>query len=723
MFGREFNFSGKLTQTINLIQTFKGLVDEAVKVSPEASLAWAGVSLLLPLLTKPEEAKVANMEGLTYCTCRIRYYATLENLLLPEDLCNPGLKSAFEDRIVDLYQHILEFQLKTALRFHQKGLVRWARDLGSLDEWKAMLTKVKAKEEEVRKESNSLYSIASHSTLQNISTEAEEHHSQMESSVQSLLSVAEDMRAALNEMKQALDSYVTKLPVVDEACYSSDDVQRSPKCMDGTRIGILKEIEGWASNQSGESFFWLDGLAGTGKSTIARTVADIFSNEGRLAAGYFFKRGEQGRNDSSRLFTTLAKQLAEAFPSLRGCLQASLRDCEKASLEKMSLESQFKKLFSNVDLPLHDTSQQSRVVIIDALDECERLGDFKMVFGLLLKLCNITRVRLRVFVTSRPDPNILIAFRHLLETNSARRLSLHKASSDDTKADIRIVLERRFAKLKDDGVFGQGPWPTVKVLDRLVQLATNPEPLFIYAATFCRFLYDEQKPRNPVTQLELWLENHESSRSQMQQIYDPILRQAFRGISDEVELRPMLEFLGALVLLATPLPASSLAVLLHTDNFTWWLRELHAVLDIPDASESNRPTRLLHKSFSDFLLGSDLSNTRLYRVDAAKIHTSLAKKCIQRMTTGLGEVIGDVRQLVVDRHDVQKQNLDQCLPQELQYACRFWDYHLKYSGQPFDNDIHNDIHNFFDNHLAHWLEVAYVGRKRSWDLIPDLEKK
>jgi hypothetical protein len=50
-------------------------------------------------------------------------------------------------------------------------------------------------------------------------------------------------------------------------------------------------------------------MAGTGKSTIARTVAQTFSNRGQLGASFFFKKGEGERGNASRFFTTMAINL------------------------------------------------------------------------------------------------------------------------------------------------------------------------------------------------------------------------------------------------------------------------------------------------------------------------------------------------------------------------------------------------------------------------------
>lgn len=57
------------------------------------------------------------------------------------------------------------------------------------------------------------------------------------------------------------------------------------------------------------TFFWLNGMAGTGKSTVSRTVAQTFADRGQLGGSFFFKRGERDRENASLLFTTIVHEL------------------------------------------------------------------------------------------------------------------------------------------------------------------------------------------------------------------------------------------------------------------------------------------------------------------------------------------------------------------------------------------------------------------------------
>ncbi|RYP54466.1 hypothetical protein DL768_000772 [Monosporascus sp. mg162] len=115
--GCEFVLQDQIAQAAKLVQWGKALLDEGVKASPEASIAWCGVCLVLPLLTRPKDAEDASTSGLAYVTARIRFYVALEPLLLPKNgdsavAISADLKEAFQNKVVDLYQHVLEFQFR-----------------------------------------------------------------------------------------------------------------------------------------------------------------------------------------------------------------------------------------------------------------------------------------------------------------------------------------------------------------------------------------------------------------------------------------------------------------------------------------------------------------------------------------------------------------------------------------------------------------------------------
>ncbi|KAJ7883347.1 hypothetical protein B0H13DRAFT_1583951, partial [Mycena leptocephala] len=88
------------------------------------------------------------------------------------------------------------------------------------------------------------------------------------------------------------------------------------KCMDGTRVNIIGDLVACLTSTP-DSFrvVILSGVAGSGKSTIAKTVATVLAKEKKtLAASFFFSCDHTDRKEINHLAMTLAMQLADYSP-------------------------------------------------------------------------------------------------------------------------------------------------------------------------------------------------------------------------------------------------------------------------------------------------------------------------------------------------------------------------------------------------------------------------
>jgi cytidylate kinase len=73
----------------------------------------------------------------------------------------------------------------------------------------------------------------------------------------------------------------------------------------------------WVDEGDEKRIFWLNGMAGTGKSTIARTIARKYHDENYLGASFFFSRGGGDVSHAGKFFTSIAVQLASKSSSLK----------------------------------------------------------------------------------------------------------------------------------------------------------------------------------------------------------------------------------------------------------------------------------------------------------------------------------------------------------------------------------------------------------------------
>jgi len=278
------------------------------------------------------------------------------------------------------------------------------------------------------------------------------------------------------------DAGLDRLPYAVEAPFNSYAKQHSPSCLPNTRVELLREIYGWADRQDERCIFWLNGLAGTGKSTIARTIAREYSKRVRLGASFFFARGGGDVGHAGKFVTSIAVQLASSIPTLRRHISDAVT--EYSDIASRSLRDQWQLLVLGPLLKLDGNGcRASYVLVVDALDECDNDNNIRIILELLAEARSLKTVRVRVFLTSRPEVPIRHGFYQISKTKYYDFV-LHNISPSIVDHDISIFLEYNLRLIGAEDA--QDPsWPGAEVIKTLVQSASG---LFIWAATACRFI-------------------------------------------------------------------------------------------------------------------------------------------------------------------------------------------------------------------------------------------
>jgi hypothetical protein len=349
----------------------------------------------------------------------------------------------------------------------------------------------------------------------------------------------------------------------------------------------------------------------------------------------------------------------------------------------------------------------SVVIVIDALDECDQEADIRSLINVFSQAKTL-RPHLRVFLTSRPELPIRLGFSEI--RGSYQDLVLHDIPAQIIEHDIIIFLDNEFKKIRHDFNITVGDerklpsdWPSHPTVQSLAQMAV---PLFIFAATVCRFVGDSRR-RNPRTRLQTVL-NHgnRNQGSQLEQIYAPILRSQITELPKEEKQEVIKDFkvvVGSIVTLASPLSVTALSQLIDVlpEVVDERLDALHSVLSIP--LERTRPVRLLHLSFRDYLVDPRNRETVEFWVDEKLAHQNLAKHCLRVMRSALQENICDLCSPGTRRSTVDNLELGERIPPQLQYACLNWAYHHM-EGDSKSNDD-NAVHDFLTTHFLHWVEA------------------
>lgn len=452
-------------------------------------------------------------------------------------------------------------------------------------------------------------------------------------------------------------------------------------------MNILRDITSWVESRDGKCIFWLNGMAGTGKSTIAQTVARKLNRKGGLGASFFFKRGEADRANARYLISTIITQLVKHYPELGPGVLKAVK--EEPDISFKPLEQQFNALLLGPLLTLNPAKPTTIVLVIDALDECDQENDINILIRLLSAVQQLQSIHLRIFLTSRPELPIRLGFR---ENKSHHNLILHELPKPIIEHDIRIFLEDSLSKIQHNRSLPPD-WPGIEKTEKLVQMAV---PLFIFAATACRFI---QEGKHPTQRLNRFIENQDTGKDQMDKIYLPILEN-FLGNNkeDSDDLRDFHNIVGAIILLSTPLSIQSLALLLEleTQYVSEVLESLHSVLYVP--SDHKAPVRILHLSFRDHLLATKSQ----FRIDAQATHGKIALHCLRIMKIQLKENICILPSYGTQQENIEPQRVDKYITADLKYACRYWVHHVEQSK---DHVINCDVLPFLQVHFLHWMEV------------------
>nr|OQO21198.1 hypothetical protein B0A51_14683 [Rachicladosporium sp. CCFEE 5018] len=228
--------------------------------------------------------------------------------------------------------------------------------------------------------------------------------------------------------------------------FDASSRQDDPLCLQDTRTEVLKQIRAWVYGEEASCIFWLNGMAGTGKSTIARTVAEEFSRRKCLGASFFFVRGGGDVSHAAMFFASIANQLAIRQPNVKQHIVEAVQ--REPDIGSKSRTEQWRQLIAQ---PLAKTIAQTPrpvvVLVIDALDECDNDRDMAGLVAVLAKAKDVTAVRLRVIITSRPEIPIREEFRDMPEIVH-RDLLLHKVPREIVDADICLFFYDQLGKVK-----------------------------------------------------------------------------------------------------------------------------------------------------------------------------------------------------------------------------------------------------------------------------------
>ncbi|KAF2858253.1 hypothetical protein K470DRAFT_266202 [Piedraia hortae CBS 480.64] len=538
---------------------------------------------------------------------------------------------------------------------------------------------------------------------------SEEQRAWVKQKLNTLEKAQQEINQGVQGVKQALD--LSALQAAAGAAYDSMDNRNADEngelqlCLEDTRVQIRREIMHWATANDDQRLFWLSGKAGTGKSTIARTVADELARQGYLVGSFFFKRGHGELGRARSLFPTIARQMADSVPSISHKIAAASKG--SPPVIERAPTTQFDTLIQgSLSGYSMGSATDIRAIVIDALDECEDWGAIGHAMTLWPRLRAQSSMNLRVFVTSRSDNKIGDKLSELGQKDLKHERLEHWQSST-IEDDLRLFCYDELRRLREQSRKEssldelEDDWPGESAVDKLVEIS---KPLFIAASTIFK-----EVSNNPRKRLREWVDRLNFTETDtLTVIYSNILIQATKF--DKEWLQWFSQVIKPIALLHSPLTIPALGNLLgEGDNNVVLnaLKPLSSVIEFPSGKEvkagSRAAVRVYHESFRDFLMDPNLKGISQFWVNEGETHGILLTRCLDLRKKKLDRDVCKQKESATERKGVSAEDVEKHIPESVQYACRYWVSHAVKSNETLEDGGQVDC--FLRTCFLHWTEA------------------
>jgi hypothetical protein len=479
-----------------------------------------------------------------------------------------------------------------------------------------------------------------------------------------------------------------KLPYAKGASWDPDKA-----CLPGTRKALLERIENWSfpTDSAGTAeIFWLTGVAGSGKSAIAHSVAQLCSRR-QLPLSCFFFVDISGIKDPKILFSTIAYDLSKSHGKIGE--QVALAIELDRSLPSASISRQFKELILATKRHLTD---KPFVIVIDALDE---VRDRESLLHVLADEVPHLPFSFRIFITSRAQEDIVIALSEKPHVHS-EEFDIYDCANQD---DIRIYVEHRLEDIKKKRTMGND-WPGKSVISEFTNKA---EGLFLWVSTVCDYMFSARDPNH---QLEMLISEHVLLRvpaeQKMDNTYKTILEQCDWQDCDFADGYHL--FMGAIMAAKTPLSASALEALHGSTQSLPVTTTLSPVRSLLSGLTQKQPIKVLHQSFREFITvrAMQTPETQKLYLDRMEHSQRLALLCVELLNRQLSKDMPCTGFLTNPDYEQPGIPLmaDDEITEELWYSCRFWIDHLIEVKTP-DAGLCDSVQRMMKEHAITWMEI------------------
>ncbi|OHW95573.1 nwd1 protein [Colletotrichum incanum] len=687
----------KISDGLQIASPVKAVISKAVQAAPEAVIAWVGVSFALEILANPLTEPGINRDGVSYVVSSMDWYWNLVDLLLDDKRAGPafeGLRGQLEKHIVQLYQKLLLYQMKSICRYHRNLAAIFFRDVAKLDDWAGQLDDIRIAEAAVRSDSEQYNSQQMRDRLQVVAATAELQYKEL----QGITSAIQD---------QIRRQEATQHNQEDKECLN-DLLQTDPR-HDKTRIqdtkgGLLRDSYSWIlghpdfrrwRTDAQSRLLWIRGDPGKGKTMLLCGIIDELEKDSTNQLSYFFCQAtERSLNNATAVLRGLIYSLVVQYPRLISCVRKEYDSGGKQRFEGLNAWEVMSKILESM---VHDPVLDGVILIVDALDEC----------GMdRLKLLNFI-----VRISSSSPAKWIVSSRNWLDIEEtldstthkvALRLELNEESvSDAVLTYIQYKVDKLAVLKKYDGA----------TRDTVQQhLINNSNGTFLWVALVCQELADHRvRKKHTLNVLKTFPPGLEHLYGRM-----------IEHISDSKDADLCKEILAVVSVVYRPVTLQELMCIIQSparfDNDPEFLEE--TVRSCGSFLTLRKGTiYFVHQSAKDFLLNAEnKAFDQILPFGIAQQHHSIFLRSLEMLSRILRRDMYELRAPGIHVEAISPPDPDPLAP--LKYSCIYWVDHLRDSNpmeSPTRGDMHDNgiVHAFLERKYLYWLEALSLLRSMS----------
>ncbi|KAF7986935.1 hypothetical protein HWV62_12739 [Athelia sp. TMB] len=508
----------------------------------------------------------------------------------------------------------------------------------------------------------------------------------------SILPHLQDLKISAEETSAS--AALDKLPYAENASWNPDLA-----CLPGTRVAMLDNVHNWIRDVDGKGILLLRGVVGSGKTTIAHSVAQKLHEDGFLASSFFFDRSNPHLNTSKIVLSKIARDLAGVNPHIRREIVNALN--REPELATASLSRQFEPL---ILAPLRrHPPHRPLVVVIDALDESLDTA----LLDILDKEAQAPRMPrgFRIFVSSRPTKQSFFWNEDIVTILPIDTDSPQSRRDIETYVDVKMpnILSLQGQEWSDDTL--------------IQDLKSATEGSFIWIATVYEFLRRTYNPRGTLENLLSKYSPNLPAERKMDELYASILEES--GYWDDKKfLQDYALIMGAIVVSKQPLSLAALQAL-YGEAVDLSVQQLlqHFGSVVTGYNAGGGPIRIIHESLREFITtrACHNENTRKFFISETSHNSRTAELCMNTVNKELLMPMFGAEHLSRSDTDPSRRSRLPGPSEQLTYCCEYWNYHISNmwnTSRALDEFLLFSTSDFHGSlFVRYWLQHNTLGRQ------------